>query len=92
MSFNQKELEKLLEESCKQLHKDFYKKFNKDIYLSAGGSKLEAFITDLQKEFETTASSFIANHKLEKDTEAKKRVFAITKFYAKKCVEDFSKI
>jgi len=92
MSFNYKELEDQLQESCNQLHKDFYKKFNNDIYLSAGGSKLETFINDLQKEFENVAVTFVANHKLEKDTEAKKRIFTITKFYAKKCIEDFSRI
>lgn len=92
MSFNYRELENLLEESCKQLHKDFYKKFNKDVYLSAGGSKLETFINDLQIEFENVAVTFVSNHKLEKNAEAKKRIFAITKFYAKKCIEDFSRI
>ena len=92
MEFNYKELEKKLENSCVQLHKDFYKKFNTDLYLSAGGSKLESFITDLQKEFENTALNFLTTHNLEKDTEAKKRVFSITKLYAKKCIEDFSKV
>jgi uncharacterized protein YbcI len=92
MSFNYKELENQLQESCNQLHKDFYKKFSNDIYLSAGGAKLETFINDLQKEFENVAVTFVANHKLEKDTEAKKRIFSITKLYAKRCIEDFSKI
>jgi uncharacterized protein YbcI len=92
MSFNYKELEDQLEEACSQLHKDFYRKYHNDIYLSAGGSKLEAFINDLQKEFENIAVTFVANHKLEKDSEAKKRIFSITKLYAKRCIEDFSKI
>jgi len=92
MDFNYKELEKKLETACVQLHKDFYKKFNSDIYLSAGGSKLESFITNLQKEFENTAVNFLKGHNLEKDAEAKKRVFSITKLYAKKCIEDFSKV
>ena len=92
MEFNYKQLEKKLENVCVQLHKDFYKKYNSELYLSAGGSKLESFITDLQKEFEITAVTFLAEHKIEKDTEAKRRVFNITKLYAKKCIEDFSKI
>ena len=92
MSFQYKELEKQLEESCSQLHKDFYRKFNNDTYLSAGGAKLESFINDLQKQFEITAVSFLAKYNLEKDAEAKKRVFTITKLYAKKCIEDFSKV
>lgn len=92
MSFKYKELEKQLENSCNQLHKDFYQKFNNERYLSAGGSKLETFINELQKEFENTAVTFLAKNNLEKDTEAKKRVFTITKLYAKKCIEDFSKV
>jgi len=92
MNFNYKELENQLQESCSLLHKDFFKKFNNDIYLSAGGAKLESFINDLQKEFENVAVTFVATHKLEKNTEAKKRIFAITKFYAKKCMEDFSRM
>jgi hypothetical protein len=92
MEFNYKQLEKKLETVCVQLHKDFYKKFNNEFYLSAGGSKLESFISNLQKEFENTAVTFLATHKLEKDAESKRRVFNITKLYAKKCIEDFSKV
>lgn len=92
MEFNYKQLEKNLEAVCVQLHKDFYQKFNSQFYLSAGGSKLESFINDLQKEFENSAVNFVATHNLEKDAEAKRRVFNITKLYAKKCIEDFSKI
>jgi len=92
MSFQYKEFEQQLEESCNQIHIDFYRKFNADTYLSAGGAKLESFINDLQKEFETTAVNFLAKYNLEKDSDAKKRVFTITKLYAKKCIEDFSKV
>jgi hypothetical protein len=92
MDFNYTQLEQQLERACADLHKDFDKKFKGEIYHSAGGSKLEAFINDLQKEFENTAVTFLKNNSLEKDAEAKKRVFAITKLYARKCVEDFSKI
>jgi len=92
MDFDYKELEHQLEQACIGVHRDFNKKFKTDIYLSAGGSKLEAFINDLQKEFENTAVHFLTTNSLEKDTEAKKKVFSITKLYAKKCIEDFSKI
>ena len=92
MSFKYKELEKQLENSCNQLHKDFFQKFSTERYLSVGGSKLEIFINELQKEFENTGITFLANNKLEKDAQAKKRVFTITKLYAKKCREDFSKV
>jgi hypothetical protein len=92
MNFDYKELEENLAKACDDVHKDFLKKFNSDVYISAGGSKLEAFINDLQAEFENTAIAFIKKYNLEKDTEAKKKALTITKLYAKKCIEDFSKV
>ncbi len=92
MVFDYKELEEQLTIACNDVHEDFLKRFNSDIYISAGGAKLEIFINDLQKEFESAAAAFLKKYSLEKDAEAKKRVLTITKLYAKKCVEDFSKI
>ncbi|WP_294823192.1 hypothetical protein [uncultured Flavobacterium sp.] len=92
MGFDYKELEGQLAIACNEVHQDFLQRFNTDIYISAGGARLELFINDLQKEFESTASAFLKKHNLEKDSEAKKRVLTITKLYAKKCMEDFSKI
>ena len=92
MDFDYKELEEDLVKACDAVHKDFQKNFNNDVYISAGGSKLEAFINNLQAEFENTAGTFIRRHNLEKDAEAKKKVLTITKLFAKKCIEDFSKL
>lgn len=91
MNFDYNELERQLEKVCADINTKFQKNFNNNMYLSAGGAKLEAFINDLQGAFETVASKFIKDNSLEKDTEAKKRIFNITKLYAKKCIEDFSK-
>lgn len=92
MNLDYRELEEQLALACNEVHKDFVKRFRSDVYISAGGSKLEAFINDLQAEFENAAVSFIKKHNLEKDTEAKKKIQAITKLYAKKCIDDFSKV
>ena len=93
MTFDYVKLEKDLEEACESVHKDFIEKFSNDeSYVSVGGSKLEAFITDLQAEFENAAFSFLKKHNLDKDAEAKKRALTITKLYAKRCVEDFSRV
>lgn len=93
MFFDYKKLEVKLTEACDEVHKDFLEKFNNDAgYLSAGGARLETFFTDLQKEFEGAAATFIRNNNLEKDTEGKKRVLTITKLYAKRCVEDYNKV
>ncbi|MFP9099112.1 hypothetical protein ACLI09_08665 [Flavobacterium sp. RHBU_24] len=92
MDFDYNELERQLEKACVDVKNKFHKNFNSTLYLSAGGGKLESFINDLQGEFEAVAAKFITDNALQKDTEAKKRIFNITKLYAKKCVEDFSKI
>jgi len=92
MIFDYKELEQQLVVACDEVHKDFLKRFNSDVYVSAGGAKLEAFINDLQKEFETVAIAFLTKNDLDNDSEAKKKALAITKLFAKKCIEDFSKI
>jgi actin-related protein len=92
MSFNYEKLEEELGSSCEEVHKNFQKKFSNDVYISAGGSKLEAFIDELQREFETTAANFILKHNITRNSEAKKRVLNITKLYAKRCIDDFSKM
>jgi hypothetical protein len=92
MTFDYDKLEKELAAACEEVHKEFLLKFSNTIYVSVGGAKLEAFINELQKEFEATALEFLTNAGLEKDVHARKRALAITKLYAKRCVEDFSKV
>jgi hypothetical protein len=87
-----KDLEKRLEKACAKAHRDFNKKFNSEVYVSAGGSKLEAFITALKLELEAAATAFITQNTLEKNTEARRKIFSMVKLHAKKCVETFSKI
>ena len=92
MDTNYHELEENLHNACEDVHQEFSRKFKSNMYISAGGSKLEIFINDLQKEFENVTATFLKKHNLEKDTEAKKRALAITKSFAKKCIEEFSKL
>jgi len=93
MGFNYKELEGKLEEACKLIHEDFIERFKSDrSYVSPGGAKLEAFITDLQKEFENTTITFLEDKGLDQDTKAKSKALAIAKSCAKKCLDDFTKI
>lgn len=81
-----------LEKACGGVQQKFMKRFKDGVYLSAGGSNLETFINDLQKEYQTLAVNFIKVNGLEKDAAARKRVLAVAKQYAKKCTEEFSKI
>jgi len=93
MTFDYQELEKELVEACDAVHKEFMLRFGgDDSYVSVGGAKLEAFINDLQAEFENAALTFLQENNLEKDAEARRRALAITKLYAKRCLEDFSKV
>lgn len=93
MGFDYKDLEKKLEEACSSIHTDFLKKINSEKgYASPGGAKLEAFITDLQKEFENTTLTFLKANGLEKDTKAKSKALAIAKVCAKKCLDGFNKM
>lgn len=93
MTFDYEKLERDLEEACEAVHQDFLKKFGRsDSYTSVGGAKLEAFINGLKAEFEQTAIDFLKKRGLDDDAEARKRALTITKLYAKKCVDDYSKV
>jgi hypothetical protein len=93
MGFDNKELEGRLDQACTLLHSDFFIRFKNDIgYVSPGGAKLEAFITDLQKEFENTTLTFLKEKGLENDTKAKSKALAIAKLCARKCLEGFNKL
>ena len=84
-------LEKELRKDCEELSKGFVEQYNQN-YISAGGAKLDAFIYEMQQEFNDTAVKFLQQRDLMNDKEAKKRTLSITKQYAKKCVEHFSKV
>ena len=76
----------------KPYKKDFLERFKQGVYLSAGGASLEAFINELQKEFEKVAEHFIKVRALEKNAAAKRKVLNITKQHAKKCIEEYSRV
>lgn len=84
-------LEKELRKDCEVLTNSFVKQYNEN-YISAGGAKLDAFIYEMQQEFNDTAIKFLQQRDLTNNKEAKKRTLNITKHYAKKCVEHFSKV
>lgn len=93
MTFDYEKLERDLEEACEVVHQDFLKKFShSNSYTSVGGAKLEAFINGLKAEFEKAAMNFLKKMNLDDDAEARKRALTITKLYAKKCVDDYSKV
>jgi len=93
MGLNFKELESRLSEACQIVHREFITEFNNDKnYVSPRGAKLEAFINNLQSEFENTTIDFLKEEGLEANAKAKSKALAIAKLCAKKCLEDFNKI
>ncbi|MES2484878.1 MAG: hypothetical protein V4581_02870 [Bacteroidota bacterium] len=64
----------------------------KNNYQAGGPGKLEAFFALIKSEFENAESKFIDTKKLSGDPEALKRIRAIAKKHAKRCVEDYGKI
>ncbi|MGV3459890.1 MAG: hypothetical protein ACO1N9_05475 [Flavobacterium sp.] len=92
MTFDYEQLERDLTIACDAVHKDFLLKFKDSVYVSAGGSKLDAFMNELGREFEEIAVEFLRRTGRENDVHAKKRALSITKLYAKKCIEDFSRV
>ncbi|WP_330444202.1 MULTISPECIES: hypothetical protein [unclassified Flavobacterium] len=59
-------------------------------YHSAG--KLEDFFGLIQTEFERVVEIFTHKNNLAEDKEAQRRINAIAKEYAKKCVDDYGKV
>lgn len=93
MTFDYNELEIRLVEVCKDVHETFLRKFNANTaYLSAGAMRLEAFLQQLQQEFDAAAVKFLKLHNLQNDPQSKRHALTITKLYAKKCMEDFSRV
>ncbi|MFP9115546.1 hypothetical protein ACLI1A_16525 [Flavobacterium sp. RHBU_3] len=92
MSFNIEMLKGELEKACAETKRSFYKKFSRSLYVSNRGAKLESFISELQNQFQCTSQKFIKDNSLEKNTSAKRIVAALAREYAKKAVEDFSRI
>lgn len=85
-------LEQELEKVCAEVQKDFFVRFKNGVYISAGGAQIELFIEELQSAFEKAAASFIKSQQLSKNATARKKVLALTKQHAKRCIEEFSKI
>lgn len=87
-----KDFEIELEDACKLAKKEFLEQYKEDMYLSAGGSKLESFINELQSKYEIITANYIKAKGLENDSSARKRLLSLTKQHARKCIEGFSKI
>ena len=64
----------------------------KSSYQAGGPGRLEAFFALIKNEFESAEAKFIDKNKLSSDAEALKRVRAIAKRHAKKCIEDYGKV
>jgi len=64
----------------------------KSHYKGGGPGKLEAFFALIKSEFENTEAKFIDSKKVANDPEALKRIRAVAKRHAKKCLNDYGRV
>lgn len=88
---NYTELENNFECACQDVIKDLSKQYKSE-YEAGGPGKIEAFFDLIKTQFEKVEANFVEKNKIENDREAIKRIRAIAKSYAKKCVMNYGNL
>jgi hypothetical protein len=91
MAFNYEELESRFDCACKEAVTDLSTQY-KTNYQSGGPGKLGVFLELIQTQFDSVETKFVNENELHLDPEALRRIRAIAKNYAKRCVDDYGKI
>lgn len=91
MAFNYEDLESRFDCACKDAVSDLSNQYTSN-YQSGGPGKLSVFLELIQVQFDQVESVFVREYELHTDVEALKRIRAIAKNYAKKCVDEYGKI
>ena len=91
MALNYEELESRFDCACNDAVSDLSQQYKTD-YENGGPGKLSAFLELIQMRFDQVESIFIRDNELHVDVEGLRRIKAIAKHYAKKCLDDYSKI
>lgn len=91
MALNYEDLEKRFDCACDDAVSDLTLQY-KNTYEAGGPGKLAAFLELIQMQFDQVESVFIRDNELHVDVEAVRRIKAIAKNYAKKCLDTYSKI
>ena len=91
MSFNYEDLESRFDCACKVAVTDLSTQYQTN-YQAGGPGKLGIFLELIQMQFDQVESVFVRDNELHSDAEAVKRIRAIARNYAKKCVEEYGRI
>lgn len=77
--------------ACEDVIKDLTNRY-KLSYQAGGPGMLDSFFELIKTEFDKATLLFIADNKLGEDAEALKRIQAIAKKHAKKCLDFYGKV
>ncbi|MCO6146548.1 hypothetical protein [Flavobacterium sp. NRK1] len=91
MALNYEDLEKRFDCACNDAVSDLSVQY-KNTYQTGGPGRLSAFLELIKLQFEQVESAFIRDNELSVDIEALRRIKLIAKSYAKKCLDEYSKI
>lgn len=91
MSFNYEDLEHRFNCACHDVVQELSVQYKSD-YQSGGPGRLTAFLDLIKKQFDEIEISFIRHNGVAEDHEALRRIKAIAKLFAKRCVDDYGKI
>ncbi len=91
MGLNYEELETEFDCACQDVVKELSVQYQSE-YQSGGPGKLTAFLELIQQEFDKVETGFIRKFSLSEDLEALRRIRAIAKAFARKCVEDYGRV
>lgn len=85
------EIEKKFDCACQDVIEDLSKQYKSE-YEAGGPGKIEVFFDLIKTQFERVETFFIEKNKIDNDREALKRIRAIAKSYAKKCIASYGNL
>lgn len=91
MPFNYEDLETRFDCACQNAITDLSTQYQTN-YQAGGPGKLGLFLELIQMQFDQVESIFVRENDLHVDAEGLRRIRAIAKNYAKKCVEEYGRI
>lgn len=91
MAINYEDLENRFSCACDDAIKHLSFRYDSD-YKTKGPEKLNSFLGVIQWYFDNVEKGFIEQHVLMEDEEALRRIKIIARMFAKRCVDDYSKL
>ncbi|RWW92230.1 hypothetical protein [Flavobacterium cerinum] len=91
MAINYEDLEDRFNCACDDAVKELSIRYDSD-YRSQGPGKLNSFLEVIQWHFDNVETGFIEQNVLVRDDEAFRRIKTIARTFAKRCIDDYSKL